>query len=105
VALTSPIRWPFGVAEVGDHRARAGNLVRAHQALPAEALRLGERGLDVGHLDVEGDVPGVALDAADAADAAASADSLRIRVSVALNDAVVHRAGSIIELPSEEVCE
>jgi Anticodon binding domain len=61
----------FGVGELGDLDT-LGDLLGAHHAGAAETLGLGERGLDVGHLDVEGDVAAVALRAL--ADTAAEFD-------------------------------
>jgi hypothetical protein len=51
----------LGVPEVPDDEPHSRNLVRAAHPPPAETLGLGERGLDVGDLDVEGDVAGVAV--------------------------------------------
>ena len=59
----------LGIAEDADHGARH-DLAGAHQALAAEALGLGQRGLDVRHLDVERHAVGHAVVARDpAADA------------------------------------
>src|SRR5436190_10218301 len=71
-----------------------------HDPRPAEALGLGERRLDVGDLDVEGDVAGVALRSHP--DAAADPDAVGVEVALPLDDPVVHRVVRV-ELPSEQV--
>ncbi len=53
---------------------RLHHLVGAHEALACQPLRLGQSGLDVGHPDVEGDVPAVALRAR--SDSAADPDAI-----------------------------
>src|SRR5262245_60754537 len=56
----------LGVGEVAHYQARWRPL-RAHPALPAQALGLLQGGLDIGNTDVEEHVAGVALAAADTA--------------------------------------
>ena len=77
------------------------HLLGTHHAGPTEALGLRERGLDVGHRDVEGDVAAVAL--GPSRDASADPHAVRARVPVALDDPVPHRIAGV-DLPSEEVC-
>src|SRR6266700_1189039 len=89
----------LGVGELADQDL-GGDLVRAHQALAAEAFRLGECGLDVGDLDVEGDVPGVSLGADP--DAAADPDAVGVGVALTRYGSVVHWVVGF-DLPAEQV--
>src|SRR5918994_7711113 len=89
---------PLGVVEEADLGA-VRHLVRTHHPRPAEALGLGERGLDVGNLDVEGDVAVVSL--RPGSDAAPDPDPVGVDVPLALHDSVFHRVVGV-DLPPEE---
>src|SRR5205814_3776337 len=84
-----------------DRDADARDLVRAHHACAAHALGLGQRRLDVGDLDIEGDVAAVAL--WPGADAAADPDAIRVRVPLTRGHRVVRRSHLLAELPAEEL--
>src|SRR5215216_2413622 len=89
----------FGVVEEPDLDL-LHDLVRAHHPRPAQALRLRERGLDVRHLDVEGDVAVVPLRRR--AHAAADPGAVGVRVPLTLHDPVVHRVVGV-EFPPEQL--
>jgi hypothetical protein len=89
----------LGIVEEADLDA-LHRLVRAHHPRPAEALGLRERRLDVGDLDVEGDVAGIPLRAR--SDAAADSHAVRVGVPLALHDPVLHRVARV-DLPPEEL--
>src|SRR5437764_13862078 len=83
-----------------DLSVRGLDLLGAHHAPAAEALRLGERRLDVLDSDVEGDVALVAVGAL--ADAAADPDPLRAEVLLPADDAIAHRIVGV-DPPAEEL--
>ena len=72
--------------------------VGTHHPRAAQALRLGQRLLDVGHLDVEGHVALVAL--GPTGDAAADPDAVVAEVALAVDDPVAHRVVGV-DLPLE----
>ena len=102
----TPIRLPSGSVKWPITRPVGARSVPI-PALAAEALGLGERGLDVGHADVEDDVGRVAGASADAA-----RDARPVGGRDAVNEAVVSRLrhrfgdrGAGVELPAEQLAE
>src|SRR6185295_6185451 len=100
LVLHDPDEVALRVGELAQHD-HPHDVLGAHHALPAEALGLLQRFLDVGHGDVEGDVPAVALRAL--ADAAADADvAVGGLVVLAVDHPVVHRVVAV-DLPAEQL--
>jgi hypothetical protein len=91
----------LGVGEQSYRDAYLRNLIRTHHPRPAEALRLRQRGFDVGDLDVEGDVAVVALGRAP--DAAPDPNPVGVRIPVTRDDRVVGRPDRVAELPAEQL--
>src|SRR5574341_1573083 len=89
----------LGIGELADLEL-VRYLVRAHQPPAAEALSPRERGLHVGHLDVEGDVPGIPLRSR--SDAAADPNAVGVGVLLTRHEPVVHRVVAV-DLPAEQV--
>src|SRR5207302_473543 len=83
-----------------DLDLRALGTIGAHHPLAAQALGLLKRGLDIGHLNIEGDVAVVALHAA--ADAAADSGAFGIDIALARDHPVLHRVVGV-DLPSEQL--
>jgi 6-phosphogluconolactonase (cycloisomerase 2 family) len=97
--LKQPDQVPLRIGELPQRDALHDRL-GAHRAPAAEALGLGERLLDVGHLDVEGHVAPVAV--GPLPDPAGDPDAVGGYVVLALDEAVVHRIVGV-GLPAEQL--
>ena len=95
----TPITWSSGSVKRPITRP-SHHLVRAHHPRRPLAFGLGERLLDVGHLNVEGDVAFVAL--GPGGNALADADAVRIDVSFARDRPVLELVVRV-DVPAEEV--
>src|SRR5918999_3541358 len=95
-------QMPLGVGELPDDQA-SGSALGTHVALPAEALGLLERGLDVGYAHVEQDTPLIALATADTTvDAVVGRARVHEPVVTGLGDRVGGRVAGL-ELPPKQL--
>lgn len=95
----TPMVWPSGSLNspiTKPSMTSSGPSIR----VPPQALRRGQRRLDVGDGDVEGDVAGIAL--GPLSDPTSDADPVLGDVAVARHEPVVHRVVGV-DLPPEEL--